>query len=399
MNMEKKYIYLGPLYQKEREKAIISESKTNISNAPNTYQWSLLSGLEQLLGDNLRIINVLPVGTWWKHYRKLYLKGRNWQYKSVKCHEIGSINFPVLKQLIRASKVKRILKNAANDNTELIIYSAYMPFLRAVYKLPPEVKVTAIITDLPEFYDLGKTSTMRKFLRKCQNRLVYKYLSRVDRFVVLTDQMCEPLGIGNRPWIRIEGIYDPQFTQKAVVRDKKGILYSGTLHSRYGIINLLRAFDEIQDPNLELWICGSGDAEKEVIKAAENDDRIKFFGFCEQKVISELRSKASILINPRTNDGEYTKYSFPSKTMEYLASGIPVIGYKLDGIPSEYDNYINYVSENTITALKESILIISEEESATYKTKATRAQLFLSEQKSPIIQADKLLRMIEKKNL
>ena len=38
-------------------------------------------------------------------------------------------------------------------------------------------------------------------------------------------------------------------------------------------------------------------------------------------------------VNPRQNNEEFTKYSFPSKTMEYLASGVPVVAYKLDGIP------------------------------------------------------------------
>ena len=37
--------------------------------------------------------------------------------------------------------------------------------------------------------------------------------------------------------------------------------------------------------------------------------------------------------------------------MEYLASGVPVVAYKLDGIPAEYDAYIHYVPDNTPQAM------------------------------------------------
>ena len=53
-----------------------------------------------------------------------------------------------------------------------------------------------------------------------------------------------------------------------------------------------------------------------------------------------LQKTADVLVNPRLNEGEYTKYSFPSKTMEYLSTGRPVVCYKLDGIPDEYDKHL-----------------------------------------------------------
>ena len=63
--------------------------------------------------------------------------------------------------------------------------------------------------------------------------------------------------------------------------------------------------------------------------------RIEFLGMLPRTDVLELQSKATILVNPRQPVGDFTKYSFPSKTIEYMASGTPLLMYKLPGIPEE----------------------------------------------------------------
>lgn len=392
----KEILFLGPLYPVERENEIKQNAILKPSNAPNVYQWSLLSGLHEIAGRSLDVINVLPVGTWKHAYSKLFLKDNDWTSNGVNGHEVGCINLPFVKQWMRSNKIKKLLKKSASEDTEIIIYSAYMPFLKAAYHLPAHVKITAIIADLPEFYDLGSTSPLKKALRAFQNRMIYKYLDRVDRFVVLTDQMCEPLHVGKRPWIRIEGIYDPDSIEPpSVPHEKMAIMYSGTLHYRYGIKNLLDAFEKVESDEIELWICGSGEAEKEITELAQKDSRVTFFGFCSQREVAELRAKAAILVNPRTNEGEYTKYSFPSKTMEYMASGKPVVMYKLDGVPEEYDEYLNYVSTVGMPCdcWRDALLdvLLHYEDS---KSKANNGKNYVLNNKSSIIQACKVVDLI-----
>lgn len=396
--MNKEILFLGPLYPCDDELEIKNNSISNISNAPNVFQWNLLNGLHDISGDNLKVINVLPVGIWKKEYKKLFLKNRSWEYNGVVGNEIGCINLPFIKQFQRFVRVKKLLKKIANERTEIMIYSAYMPFLKAVFRLPSDIKITAIITDLPEFYDLGSTSAIKSFLRKRQNKMVYKYLNRVDRFVVLTKQMCEPLNVGSRPWICIEGICKADNKPNTVFgteNEVKAILYTGTLHYQYGIKNLLDAFEEITSENIELWICGGGEAEIEIKRLSSKDKRLKFFGFCAQTEVANLRSKASVLVNPRTNEGEYTKYSFPSKTMEYMASGKPVVMYKLDGIPDEYDEYLNYINTDMddISGLKNAVLNVIDNYDYALK-KAESAQKFVLENKNGKAQAKKILKLI-----
>ena len=138
------------------------------------------------------------------------------------------------------------------------------------------------------------------------------------------------------------------------------IFYTGTLHEKFGVMNLVRAFRTIHSENYELVICGVGDSEEAIKAAAEEDSRIHFLGKLPRDQVLEWQSKATVLVNPRQNNEEFTKYSFPSKTMEYLSSGVPLVAYKLDGIPDEYDPFIHYVKDDSIECLADTLKSVCE---------------------------------------
>ena len=71
--------------------------------------------------------------------------------------------------------------------------------------------------------------------------------------------------------------------------------------------------------------------------------------------IADLQTRCDVLINPRPADGEYTKYSFPSKTMEYLLSGSKVVMHRLDGIGEEYYRFIRIIEEHTPDSIAKAI--------------------------------------------
>ena len=388
-------LFVGCLFDREKEKEYLEKSKSGLSNAVNTFQWNCLEGFFQN-GMPATIVNVLPVGTFPKQYKDLILKSETWKALDKTHQQVGCINLPFIKQWQRSRAVKKILKSS--QDKKIIIYSAYLPFLRAIHKLNGEYDITLIVTDLPEFYDLGKTNWIKRILRKWNNNRVYKYMERVDRFVLLTEQMKEPLRVGNRPYTIVEGICNQQALEfsETVSSAEKIILYTGTLHKQFGILNLLAAFSNIQDADYRLWICGGGDAENEIKEAARQDPRIQFYGYVEKSIAIELQKKATVMVNPRQNVGEYTKYSFPSKTMEYLASGKPVVAYKLDGIPNDYDTYINYVKDNSIESLTQKLIEVCEDDGE-IREKALKAWEFVCTKKSARVQAKKILKLLEKK--
>lgn len=386
-------IFIGPLFRREQATEIQNNMRIKHSNASNSFQWNIIDGLCANLNSGISVFNALPVGTWPRGYCKAILPNSEWDLNGAICHEIGCINLPLLKQWSRYRRLKARLKNIRNE--EILLCTAYMPFLWALSKLDQSNHLTVIVTDLPEYADMRWVSVLRKWLRKLNNRLIYSFMNRADRFVLLTDQMKEPIGVGARPYVVMEGIYGLPQEYSLVTHRKRAILYSGRLNARYGVQNLLEAFLKLNDDTVELWICGSGEMEEAIKTAAMMDGRIKFLGFQSQEDVWRMQREVSLLVNPRQNTEAFTKYSFPSKTMEYLASGTPVLMYKLDGIPDEYDEYLYYVGGDAVEELTAAITRIMNAEPSELEQKAKKAQHFIMSEKNAAVQAAKILTLLQ----
>lgn len=404
-----KILVLGSLFRQADELSLLKKSKLGLQNQANTFQWALIKGFDSILSKPVDIINVLPVGTYPKQYSDLILKGKKWEHQTgAHDEEIWSINIPLFKQITRTmlcrKAIKRWIKN--NDHEELFIISlvCYLPFLMAIQNASKNVKIILIVPDIPEYMDLRSSIPLPiKILRSLHNKILYWSLNRIDGFVILTEQMKFPLNIGTRPYVVMEGLVDPDLfnPSRNTIRDitKKAILYTGSLNIQFGIMDLLDAVDLIANDNYEFWICGAGEAEKEIEKRCARDKRIKYFGYVAKNEILQLQQKATALINPRNNEDEYTKYSFPSKTMEYLMSGKPVIMYKLDGIPDEYDPFLYYIVGNAPRDIANKIVEVAEKSQSALDEFGDRARQFVMENKNNIVQAKKILSLYSKKLL
>lgn len=174
------------------------------------------------------------------------------------------------------------------------------------------------------------------------------------------------------------------------------MLYTGRLNRRYGLELLLQAMKELQDPDIELWLCGSGEMEEEIRAYAAQDSRIRFFGFLPHEEAVQLQKQATVLVNPRTNQGEYTKYSFPSKTMEYMASGRPVMMFRLDGIPGEYDPFLTYIPEESSASIRDTVESLRRLSPSELDAMGARGRDFVLKNKNRNVQMRRVLDFIHK---
>lgn len=243
--------------------------------------------------------------------------------------------------------------------------------------------------------NLGKNNNkVFNFIKNINTKKLYRNIKEIDSFVVLTNQMYSKLKV-NKPFTVIEGIASDTFFVEELENVKKDgikkIVYTGSLDEKYGICDLVDAFCGIKNDCIQLVICGAGDSTSYIIKKAKEDFRIKFLGIVENKIAKKLQREAYILVNPRSEKEEYTKYSFPSKTIEYMLSGRPVIMNKLPGVPPEYDEFIYYVS-NSLKETMEKILGFSNE---IVDEKGKKAREFVLNKKNKYIQAKKILSLLD----
>ena len=133
-----------------------------------------------------------------------------------------------------------------------------------------------------------------------------------------------------------------------------------------------------------------------LVRKYADDKRIKFFNFVSHEEIFNLEKKVSLLINTRDPQLEYTKYSFPSKTFEYMASGTPFLSTKLECYTEEYENYIYFIKDNnpyTIANKINEIIHLNEEERNNF---GLNAKDFILKKKTSQCQVEKVIQFINK---
>lgn len=393
---------LGGIFSEQQLRFIVDNSLGPIQNAADAFQKKILLGLDSNLTDGVSVLNLPFIGSYPRYFRQSFFHEKSSRFADrsvIIGHRFCNIfGIRMVSRLV--SSLKTLFRTPADESIVLLVYSAHLPFVlsaiifRAFRK---SARTCLILPDLPEY--MGDTDPMRRILKFIDIRLFYSFSKFFDYYVFLTQHMAEKLNTPSEKYVVIEGIANAEPKETSFDSEVvKTFLYTGTLAKRYGIMNLVTAFSRIEDNAASLWICGEGDSRNAIIAAAQSDDRIKYFGQVDRNTALELQSKATFLVNPRTSEGDYTKYSFPSKILEYMSTGKPVIMYKLDGIPSEYDGL--YISPrglgiDLLSACMRDALAMSHED---LRQLGAAAKAFVLLNKNPEVQAKKILKLISKES-
>ena len=402
----KAILFVSHLIPHECYDEVISNSKNNMQDAANTLQWHLVKGFSYNLNRNYDIINFMPIASFPKYYKKAWIKEGSFDAEiNNPAINIGFCNVKYIRRLSIEkslfSKVRDWCFRNSDKEKIVIVYTLNPIALRILANLKKkhhDITVCAIVADLPDMMNL---SSNQGLIKRITNRAIakssYSNIDVVDKFVFLTKHMSDYLN-NKKPFCVMEGIATDDFgddvEESSEESNIKTVLYTGTLHRRFGVLHLLEAFSLIEDPDYRLVICGAGDSEREIQEAANRDPRIVFKGQCKREEVLTLQKSATVLVNPRMNNEEYTKYSFPSKNMEYLSSGTPLIAYKLDGIPDEYDSYIRYPDNNSTQNMADAIIDVCEMPIGDRKSVGGKGYDFMMENKNMIIQTKKILLLL-----
>lgn len=392
-----KYIFLGGYYPVKYRDYLKRNSKRGFQMAANVFQESLLDGFYQNNID-IKIISFPFLSSYPLGYKKILVRGGSFTYKDkFEGNLISFLNIPFLRY--RINNLRKQIEHLILQNEEVVIfvYSVQPHFLKLILELKKKysfVKVCLIVPDLPEF--MGCNFVYKKIgLQQRDLKFIYNSINKIDAFVFLTDSMADHFGVLDKPWVRIEGIYTPKLIFKEIKKEEKVIFYAGALLEKYGIKTLIEAFRKIEDKDYRLWICGDGSYLNEILQICKTDDRIIYKGLVSHDEVLVLQRKASLLINPRTPEGEYTKYSFPSKTMEYIASGTPTLMYKLPAMPDEYLPYFFQIkSNNDSSTLSQEIKNICEMDSTYLREFGIKASKFIIDNKNSKLQVQKIIEML-----
>ena len=376
-------IYIASVFDDECLKKRF-EGKPVLPYAANRYNTLLFEGIvkNQITTE---VLSVVPINR--NVYKKMFFRGYTVKKANLKIRYLSQVNLPIAKNVFNV--LGGFLKALFAPKDSVIIYDVLVVSTSIGAFLAAKIrgfKKLGIVTDLPKFQPISKSSFMRKMNEKL--------ISVSDGYVFLTEQMNEELNDAQKPYIVLEGHANDDMKEKKHMPfdiQSKIVIYAGAIERIYGIDMLCKAFLDIALPGETLHIYGKGNFSEEIRILAEENENIVYHGNRPNDEIVEAELHATLLVNPRPTDGEYTKYSFPSKTLEYMASGSPVLSSRLEGIPKEYGNYIFFFDENTQESLGRKlreILDLSPEELA---EKGGAARSFALEKKNNVVQSSKII--------
>ncbi len=394
-------LFLGCCYSESQKKLFFDNSKRGYQFAAQNFQEALFDGFVRNETD-IRIVSVPQLSTYPLGYKRPFIYGCDFFYNGKSYGEsVGYVNLPLVNHPIDKFVVDAIKRQANNESGKgdicVLVYGLHRQLMRCALKYRKEnplAKLSIIIPDLPEY--MGCNRIYKKLgLKDKDVKHVYSMINKFDSYTLLTEKMADRvLGEIEKPYVVVEGIFRETPMPAIKKESSKVILYTGGLVLRYGLGDLLEAFHQIPNNDYQLWLCGSGDAEESIKEYSKKDKRIMFLGRMTAEEVYKLQRRATLLVNPRHSGEIFTKYSFPSKTMEYMASGTPTLMSKLECMPNEYYQYLYYFDDESIEGMTNKMIEICETDKALLEKRGKEAAVFINEKKNAKVQVSKILSIL-----
>jgi glycosyltransferase involved in cell wall biosynthesis len=222
-------------------------------------------------------------------------------------------------------------------------------------------------------------------------------LPRFDGHIVVADQIATDFFPG-RPYVRVEGGVDKAFLERtrrpndraAKANDPFAFVFAGWLNEANGLIILLSAFGLLRGPGFRLRIAGSGPLSPIVEEASRQDPRIHYLGTLDSESLAHVYLAADALLNVRLTKGIDTRYFFPSKLIEFMASGVPTITTSVAHAESEFDGLVYLLRDESVRGLADLMSFVASRSHEERGKIAARARAYAVTNKTWDVQTAKV---------
>lgn len=305
----------------------------------------------------------------------------------------GSVlNLRVVKNLWQmASAYRSVIRDSKGKDNAVVCdvlnaSIAYGASLAAKRKHRPCI---GIVTDLPELMVTGT--------RQDHVKLVRKVLVNCTGYVMLTEAMNKPINPEHKPYTVVEGLCNirMKMAERPAQGDVRKCMYAGLLDARYGVKAMVDGFVLADIPGAELHVYGNGPYVEELKRVTIEHPNVVYHGVVMNDEVVRAELEATLLINPRPTQEEFTKFSFPSKNMEYMASGTPVLTTKLPGMPIEYHPYVYLIDDESTEGMARSFRDVLKKKDDELLQKGKEAKRFVLAKKNNVVQAKRVVDLIQ----
>lgn len=394
-------LYLTSACSQKRFDQLVSEGKITKMPQAQKYHHLLLEGLSEVSDSTIKVVSSYPITN---TSQKLFQTETEEENK-IEYYYPGFVNIPFLRQFfLLINTVNLILKNRDKKETVFVcdVLNKSIFYAARIVRLFTRIKIIGIVTDVPGYTSGARAKLLpwwKRTIISIATNLSKGSVKKCDAYLLLTEAMNEIVNPKHKPFIVIEGHSD--ITMKERTNDlenktiKKTIMYAGGTHKEFGIEMLVQAFLGLNNPEWVLHIYGDGNYQKELLDISSKHNNVVYHGMQPNSQIVESQIKSWLLVNPRITNAEYVKYSFPSKTLECMASGTPLLTTRLAGMPKDYYPYVYLFEDETVEGFKHVLKDIFEIPAEELHVKGMNAKDFALNQKNNVTQAEKFYSFIK----
>lgn len=327
------------------------------------FGWSFVRALDFSF-DNVYLASSFPVQNF-PIVNRLIFRGGNFQHIGFEGLFIGFINTLVLKHITRllsciiyvSSFIRRKKINL------LFIHGLHSPYLLFGLILRfLGIRVVVVLTDPPGLV-LRSDSLLSRFLKFIDLLFIQQFLRHVDAVVALSPNLVRDFS-PSRPALIFPGILDSSLAlieeSNCILRFKENkkfiIVYAGGLSSAYGVDKLIEAVLLLpKNISVQLRLFGRGDQVDKINRISLINSRIYYGGFLNFEHLIDELNDADLLVNPRPSNDFFSTHSFPSKLIEYIAIGCPVLTTRIISIPDDLAEHYYYIDDESVLGICKSI--------------------------------------------
>lgn len=360
-----------------------------------------IEGMGQQADVKTTVLSALPVSASTVKQKKFMYEEE--QFGNVSYHYIPFKNGKMSRYFSLVISTWREAKKWCKDNqnkSAAVIVDPLVPMIAIPSRIIAQqrgIKVGAIVTDIPSLCTSmkgRKESIIKTIFLHFYQRIADKDMFQYDFYIPLTESLNEVVNTSEKPYCIVEGFADSSDTAIENVHENY-IMYAGGVYEKYGVKALVEAFIKLNRPDIELWIYGEGPYANEIKALNSIHPNVKYKGCVTSEEVVSIEKGALLLVNPRPTDEEFAKYSFPSKTMEYLLSGTPTASTNLPGIPMEYFEYLFSLGNGDKATIEYKLREILSKSKEDLLKKGKDGHDFVLEEKNNVKQSKKVVMLLE----
>ena len=250
-------------------------------------------------------------------------------------------------------QVKKILGSLDLTDSIFITDTINPSVVSAVEKVAKKYKrpVIGVCTDSPSNISGTRKSYTLYLLSKVREH---------DGFIALTEGLNSLFNPNGKPHFIFEGIVENDLPEVSQKETRPYFFFGGALMKKYGVYNLIEAFKNLKNPDVDLLICGHHGDKDKLKEAAKGCSNIKFLGLLPVNKVLEYEQQSIACINPRPFSEDLDRFSIPSKTLEYMSSGRPVISVRNTILMNRFPKDVLWINSSEAKDIEEALTQVLE---------------------------------------